>query len=78
MTLILKHLAKDDFDNIFQDFNGELQIDDGYVNYLGQMLHLIILGRDKGQGDHDGLVGRHYRDVKMDNRKTLICLLLDT
>ena len=67
-------MAKDDFDNIFQDFNGELQIDDCYVNYLGLMLHLIILGRDKGQGDHDGLVGRHYRDVKMDNRKRTLLM----
>ena len=28
-----------DFEHIFKNFNGELQINDGYVNYLGQNLH---------------------------------------
>jgi hypothetical protein len=33
------------------------------------MLHLIVMGRSKGQGDHYGLVGRHYNNVKIENRK---------
>ena len=67
-------MAKDDFENIFQDFNGELKIAHGYVKYLGQRHYLIVLGRSKGQGDLDGLVGRHFNDVKMDNRKRTLLM----
>jgi hypothetical protein len=67
-------MTQDDFENIFENYNGELNIDEGYVRYLGQMLHLIVLGRSKGQGDHDGKVGRHYNDVKMDNRRRTLLM----
>ncbi len=52
-------MSLDDFENIFQDFNGDVAIQSDYVLYKGQQLHLIVMGRSKGQGDHDNLVGRH-------------------
>ena len=67
-------MAKDDFEDIFQDFNGELKIDKDYVRYKQQNLHLIVLGRQKGQGDSDGKVGRHYKDIKMDNRRRTLLM----
>ncbi len=68
-------MAVDDFDSIFQDFNRGLQIhDSGYIEYQSQKLHLIVLGRTKGQGDFDGLSGRHFNDVKMANRKRTLLI----
>jgi hypothetical protein len=67
-------MALDDFTSIFQDFNGDLDIQSGYVLYKRQRLHLIVLDRTKGQSDHDGLVGRHYKDIKMDNRRRTLLM----
>jgi hypothetical protein len=68
-------MAVDDFERIFEDFNGEFGLrKDGYIQYRGQMLHLIVMGRSKGEGDHDGQVGRHYNDVKIDNRKRTLLM----
>jgi hypothetical protein len=67
-------MAVDDFDNIFQEFNGDAAVRSGYVFYKRQHPHLIVLGPPKGQGDCDGLVGRHYKDIKMDNRKRTLLI----
>jgi hypothetical protein len=38
------------------------------------MLHLTVLGRSKGQGDLDNMVGRHYKDIRMDYRKRTLLI----
>jgi hypothetical protein len=52
-----------DFITFIKDFQGEIDRRKGYVRMEKQNLHLIILGREKGQGKVDGKKGRHFNDV---------------